>query len=178
MYKDRLTEAMTWLGRQPDTIFIGQSIIYGGNAMFDTLEGVPIEKRIELPIMEEAQMGMSIGLALTGKVVISIYPRFDFLLLAVNQLVNHLDKLEEFTHGQFHARVIIRVGIGSRSPLYPGEQHCGDYTEAFRKILKRVEVIKLDKTVDIVPAYKAVYGLRSLGYTSLMVEDMDLYGME
>src|SRR3990167_7995267 len=124
-YSDELAKAMTWLGEQQDTIFIGQQVCYPGNAMFKTLSGVPMGKRIELPVTEEMQMGMSLGMALTGKTVISIYPRFDFLLLAVNQLVNHLDKLEEFTHGQFHAKVIIRVGIGSRSPLYPGVQHCG-----------------------------------------------------
>src|SRR3990167_5256636 len=123
-YAKELTKAMTWLGEQQDTIFIGQQVCYPGNAMFNTLEGVPMEKRIELPVMEDAQMGISLGMALTGKTVISIYPRFDFLLLAVNQLVNHIDKLDDFTHGQYHAKVIIRVGIGSTKPMYPGVQHC------------------------------------------------------
>lgn len=172
-YFDQLTKTMTWLGAQPDTIFIGQSIAYPGNAVYKTLSGVPMEKRIELPVTEEMQMGMAIGLALTGKAVISIYPRFDFLLLAVNQLVNHLDKLEEFTHGQYHARVIVRVGIGSTKPMYPGVQHCGDYTRAFIKLLK-MPVIKLQKPSEIPVAYQAAYkGKRSV----LIVEDMNLYGM-
>src|SRR3990172_12405002 len=131
-YFDELTASMTWLGAQPDTLFIGQSVAYSGNAIFKTLSGVPMEKRLELPVAEEMQMGMSIGLAMTGKTVISIYPRFDFLLRAMNQLVNHLDELEEFTNGQFKAKVIIRVGIVSTKPLYPGVQHCGDYLDAFK----------------------------------------------
>ena len=135
-YFDELTRTMTWLGEQSDTVFLGQSVAYPGNAIFKTLIGVPMEKRIELPVAEEMQMGMSIGMALIGKTVISIYPRFDFLLLAVNQLVNHLDKLDEFTHGQFKAKVIVRVGVGATKPLYPGVQHCGDYTEAFKKMLR------------------------------------------
>ena len=45
MYKEELTKAMTWLGQQPDTIFIGQSIIYGGEAKFDTLKGTPPVKK-------------------------------------------------------------------------------------------------------------------------------------
>ena len=172
-YFDELTKAMTWLGERPDTIFLGQSIAYPGNAIYKTLSGVPMEKRLELPVAEEMQMGMSIGMALTGKTVISIYPRFDFLLLAMNQLVNHLDKLEEFTHGQYHAKVIIRVGIGATKPLYPGVQHCGDYTEALVKLLKNMWLGRLRRAQDVVPAYMLAYGN---GKSSLIIEDMDLYG--
>ena len=172
-YFDELTKAMTWLGKQPDTIFIGQSVACPGNAIFKTLKSVPMEKRLELPVAEELQMGISIGLALTGKTVISIYPRFDFLLLAVNQLVNHLDKLEEFTHGQYHAKVIIRVGIGATKPLYPGVQHCGDYTEAFTHLLHNIWIGKLRRAQDVVPAYMLAYGN---GKSNLIIEDMNLYG--
>lgn len=170
-YQGELTKAMTWLGQQSDTVFVGQGVCYPGHSMFKTLSGVPIEKRLELPVAEEMQMGMSIGLALTGKTVISIYPRFDFLLLAVNQLVNHLDKLEDFTHGEYHAKVIIRVGIGSTSPMNPGVQHCGDYTEAFRKMLK-MPVASLLYSQDVMKTYQHAY--QSYG-SSLVMEDMNLY---
>ena len=175
-YSKELTRAMTWLGEQPDTIFIGQQVCYPGNAMFKTLEGVPMEKRIELPVMEDAQMGISLGMALTGKTVISIYPRFDFLLLAVNQLVNHIDKLENFTHNQYHAKVIIRVGIGSTKPMYPGVQHCGDYTEAFRKMTKRLNILKIDKSEQAFHAYRCAYNAE-YPVSSLIVEDMGLYAL-
>ena len=171
-YFDELTKAMTWLGERPETVFVGQGVVYPGHAMFKTLSGVPMEKRVELPVAEEMQMGMSLGLALTGRVVISIFPRFDFLLLAVNQLVNHLDKLEDFTHGQFHARVIIRVGVGSTSPLYPGVQHCGDYTEAFRKLLK-MPVIRLCSPAQVLTTYQQCYNEQE---SALMIEEMDSYG--
>lgn len=174
-YFNELQKAMTWLGEQSDTIFLGQSVAYPGNALYKTLSGVPMEKRIEMPVAEEMQMGLSIGLGLTGKTVISIYPRFDFLLCAVNQLVNHLDKLEEFTHNEFRARVIIRVGIGSTSPLYPGIQHCGNYTEAFRQMLQNVRVTELKYPGQIVPAYQTAH---IINHSSLIIEDMDKYGME
>ena len=170
-YSNELTKAMTWLGEQPDTIFIGQSVAYPGNALYGTLSGVPMEKRLELPVAEEMQMGVSIGLALTGKTVISIYPRFDFLLLAMNQLVNHLDRLEEFTHGEYHAKVIIRVGIGSSKPMYPGVQHCGNYTEAFRQMLK-MPVASLLLPQDVLRIYQHAY--KGMG-SCLVIEDMNLY---
>ena len=172
-YQDKFTKAMTWLGEQPDTIFIGQQVCYPGNAMFKTLEGVPMEKRIELPVMEDCQMGIALGMALTGKTVISIYPRFDFLLLAVNQLANHIDKLDDFTHGQYHAKVIIRVGIGSTKPMYPGVQHCGDYTNAFRLLLRSIQVVKLESAHLIIPVYQTAH---HCSCSSLIIEDMNLYG--
>ena len=164
---------MAWLGCQSDTIFIGQGVRYPGHGMFDTLKDVPMDKRIELPVIENAQLGMSLGIALTGKTVISIFPRFDFLLCATDSLVNSLDKLEEFTHGQFHAKVIIRVGIGSTSPLYPGVQHCGDYTEAFRLMLQHISIFTLKASSDIMFWYRTAYSRHS---SSLIVEDLNLYG--
>ena len=171
-YFDELTKAMTWLGEQPDTIFIGQNVEYPGNAIYKTLVGVPMTKRIELPVAEEMQMGISLGMALTGKVVISIYPRFDFLLCAMSQLVNHLDKLGGLTHNEYKARVIVRTGVGSTIPLHPGVQHCGDYTEAFKLLLK-MPVAELRYTQDIMRTYQ--YAYTGLG-SSLIVEEMDLYG--
>jgi len=90
-YKDKLTEAMTYLGEQDNTIFIGQQIVYPGNPMSSTLVNVSKDKMIEVPVMEETQMGMSLGMAMTGKTVITFYPRWNFLVSATNQLINHLD---------------------------------------------------------------------------------------
>ena len=173
-YSEELTKAMTWLGEQPDAVFVGQSIAYTGNAMYKTLSGVPMNKRIELPVAEEMQMGISLGMSLTGKTVISIYPRMDFLLLAVNQLVNHLDKLEEFTHSEYHAKVIIRVGIGATKPMYPGIQHCGDYTLPLRNILRNVRVWRLGRAEEISRIYTNAY---CCSWSSLIIEDMNNYNV-
>ena len=88
---------MTTLSKLDETIFIGQQIVYAGNPMSTTLTEVPKEKMIEVPVMEETQMGMSLGLAITGKSVITFYPRWDFLVSAANQLINHADKFEHMT---------------------------------------------------------------------------------
>ena len=93
-YKDELIKAMKWLGNKQDTVFLGQACAVSGHAISSTLVDVPIEKRIELPVFEEMQLGMSTGMALEGFTTITMYPRFDFFILACNQLVNHLDKME------------------------------------------------------------------------------------
>ena len=74
-YKDALTNAMTILSEKEDTIFIGQQIVYPGNPMSTTLGNVSKDLMIEVPVMEESQMGMSLGMAMQGKFVVTFYPQ-------------------------------------------------------------------------------------------------------
>ena len=80
MYKDSLTNMMTKLGKMDNTVFLGQQILFPGNPMSGTLINVPKEKMIELPVMEDSQMGMSLGMAMAGKFVITFYARWVFLI--------------------------------------------------------------------------------------------------
>ncbi len=98
-YFDEIQISMEWPARDLRTVFIGQAVEVPGTAMSNTVKDIPSGRRIELPVAEEFQMGMTIGLALQGQVSVSIYPRRNFLLLAANQLVNHLDKLGVMSNG-------------------------------------------------------------------------------
>ena len=143
-YADELTKAMDLLAKDPKTIFLGQAVEYPGTAMTNTLKNVPKKKLIEIPVAEEMQLGISNGLALNNYIPISIFPRWNFLLLATNQLINHLDKFEVMSQGLFKTKVIIRTSIGSQRPLHPQHQHVGDFTEAFKKVLSTVDIIRLE----------------------------------
>ena len=138
--KAAITAAMTQLGKDPRTIFVGQNVCYPGHVVYETLQGVPEAQRLEVPVVENTQMGLCTGLALAGYLSICIFPRMDFMLLAMDQLVNHLDKLEEMSRGQFRPKVIIRTMLGNTEPLHPGPQHCQDYTGALRLMLKHCAV--------------------------------------
>ena len=71
-------------------------------------------------------------------------------------MVNHLDKINIMSDGDWNPNVIIRVGKGSDVPLDPGHQHKADYTEEFKTILKHTNVIKLDSHEKILPAQKSI----------------------
>ncbi len=174
-YFDEIKTSMEWLARDPRTVFIGQAVEVPGTAMSNTVIDIPIARRIELPVAEELQMGMSIGLALQGQVPVSIYPRWNFLLLAANQLVNHLDKLGVMSNGGYQPRVIIRTSIGSQRPLHPQFQHIGDFTESLRLMCTTVELVRLDEPRQIFPAYERAL-LRDDGRSTLLVEWGDYYG--
>ena len=173
-YVEHLVKSMEYLAEDERTIFIGQSVKYSGNSIYNTLKTVPDDRKIETPVFEETQMGLSIGLAMEGFVPVTCYPRFDFLLLAVNQLVNHLDKMKEMTWGTFDPRVIIRTSIGAKTPLDGGLQHTQDHTEAFRHLLDNVNVVLLENKEDIIPEYKKAL-TREDNKSTLMIEFGEYY---
>ena len=148
--------------------------MYSGNAIFNTLVEVPKKKKIELPVFEDIQMGMSMGMALNGFIPITCYPRFDFLLLAMNQLVNHLDKVRVMSNNEFKPKVIIRTSVGSKKPLNGGVQHTQDYTKIFKNILTEVNVVSLIDPKDIFNQYKRAY-LRKDSKSTLLIENGDFY---
>ena len=171
---DELTRSMEYLGKFDNTIFIGQSVEVAGTAMRNTLLNIDDSKLVEMPVDEDFQMGLATGMALTGLIPISIFPRWNFLLLATNQIVNHLDKLREITQNINPGKVIIRTGIGSVIPLHPGPQHTGDFTEAFRLMCSNLNIVRLDKTSVIFDEYQKAYE-RTDGVSSLLIEWSDKY---
>ena len=164
-YQKELCEAMQELATDERVVFLGQGVRDPGTFMSTTLQDVPLDKRIELPVAEELQLGMSIGMALTGMIPVSVYPRWQFFLLAANQAVNHLNVMQP--------HVIVRVGVGSTTPLDPGPQHKGDLTEAFRLLMPNTTIVRLENAEQIVPEYRAA--LERKGPT-ILVEIADLYG--
>ena len=174
-YKDELIRSMEYLNTDPRVLFLGQSVSYSGNAIFNTLSSIPNDRKIETPVFEDVQMGMSLGLALEGYIPVTCYPRFDFLICAVNQMINHLDKANLMSRGQMKPRVIIRTSIGSTNPLNGGVQHTQDYTKAFIDMCRdHIEVVMLNDPEEIFPAFEKAL-LREDSKSTLLIENGDFY---
>lgn len=163
-YADAAAQAMAHLAADPRTLFVGQSVAYPGQRLFGTFEAVPMGRRIELPIAEDFQLGFCAGLAMAGHVPVCFYPRLDFLLLAMNQLANHLDWM-----GQ---HVIIRTAIGSRVPLDPGAAHSHDCVAGLRGILVNTVIEEPTTPEALLAAYAAALDRRG---PTLVVERMACY---
>ena len=169
-YKETLCQEMELLSQDSSVIFLGQQV--GVEDFYTTLKNVPIEKRLEMCVAEELQLGMSLGLALEGFLPVSIYQRIDFLPRAADQLVNHLDIIAEMSRFKFNPRVIIRTTIGSHSPLNVGPQHNKNLIEGFSKLLKNIKVIELNTPDEIHEGYKFA---KEYLYSTILVEKQDLY---
>lgn len=173
-YFDELKRAMDWLNLKPDTYFLGQAVSYAGTAITNTLKDVNADKLLEMPVNEDMQMGMTIGMALNGTVPISIYPRWNFLALATNQVVNHLDKIRIMSDNEYSPKVIIRTSIGSQRPIHPQYQHVADLTAGFKAMCDSIDIIRLDEASQIFDSYKYAYE-RTDGRSTILVEWGDFY---
>lgn len=173
-YFEELKKSMNYLGKKKDTIFIGQAVEVAGTAMSNTLKGIKKKKLIELPVTEEMQMGMTLGLSMDHNVTISIFPRLNFLLCGMSQLINHIDKFKVMSGNLIKPKIIIRTGIGSQRPLHPQYQHIGDFSYAIQKMCTTINVVKLNNPKDIFPAYKKAYE-RKDGLNTILVEYGDYY---
>ena len=169
-YFDALTEAMTTFAKHPKALVVGQQTLYDGQRMHASLAGVSMEKRIEMPVAENFQMGFCTGLSLEGYIPLCIFPRIDFLVIAMDQLCNHLDKIAEMS--DFRPKVIIRTSIGAKRPLDPGPQHTQNHVQALRGMLRRIPIEHLTDESQIEGAYKWA---SAADHSSILVENMEFY---
>jgi pyruvate/2-oxoglutarate/acetoin dehydrogenase E1 component len=168
-YYKAICEQMQRLAQDDRVIFLGQQV--ASEDFYGTLKDIPLSKRIEMPVAEEMQLGLSIGLALEGFLPVSVYQRMDFLPRACDQFVNHLNLIPQMSGGLFRPKVIIRTTIGSKFPLDVGPQHSQDLTEMFKAVLK-FPVLKVTTPEEVHYAYD----LAIESDTSVMIiEVQDLY---
>ena len=103
-----------------ETFVIGQGLWspwYVGNSMTDLDKKFGKNRVIDTPVSESATTGAAIGASLTGMKPIVVHPRMDFMLYAMDAIVNQAAKWSHMFGGQAHPGVTIR-GIINRG----GEQ--------------------------------------------------------
>jgi pyruvate/2-oxoglutarate/acetoin dehydrogenase E1 component len=159
------------LAKLPNVIFLGQQV--GAEDFYRTLTDISPDIRIEMPVAEELQMGISIGLALEGYLPISIYQRMDFLPRACDQIVNHLDLIEKASRGKFKPKVIIRTTVGATSPFDVGPQHNKNLMVGFANLVTNINVWSVTTPKEIVGAYNTALTSEK---SSIIIEFQDLYG--
>ena len=131
-YKEAANQVMTELG-QDGAVFVGYNVHNspGGNAM-GTLKNVPDEQKLETPVAENLMAGLAIGMGFEGFKPVLYFERHDFMLVAMDAIVNHIDKIERISHGEYKVPVIIRAVTADAGPFYSGITHSQDFTDMLR----------------------------------------------
>lgn len=102
------------LSTYPRVFAIGQGLWspwYVGNSMTDLEKKFGKHRVIDTPVSELACTGAAIGASLCGYRAIAIHPRMDFMLLAVDQIVNQAAKWSHMLGGRASPAVTIRAII-------------------------------------------------------------------
>ena len=173
-YIEEVNRGMDYFNSHEKTLFIGQAVEYKGTALTHQVKDFAPEKKIELPVAEEFQAGFALGLALEGYIPVSLYPRMNFIILAMNQIVNHLDKWDAMSCGQSKPKVIMKAVVGSQYPLDPGHQHKANYTQVFKSSCQSINVVELLYPEQVFGEYKMALD-REDGVSTMIVEHGDLY---
>ena len=129
-YKDAMIKSMHELASE-GAIFIGYNVRYGD--AIGTLKNVPDDQKIETPVAENLMAGLAIGMSFEGFKPVIYYERHDFMMVAADAIINHIDKIERISHGEFKVPVIIRAVTADAGPFYSGITHSQDFTEVFKK---------------------------------------------
>lgn len=102
------------LENYPEVFVIGQGLWspwYVGNSMTDLDKKFGVERVIDTPVSESACTGAAVGASLAGMKPIVVHPRMDFMLYAMDAVVNQASKWSHMSGGQAHPGVTIRCII-------------------------------------------------------------------
>jgi pyruvate/2-oxoglutarate/acetoin dehydrogenase E1 component len=138
-----------------------------------TLKNVPDSQLIEMPVAENLMVSFAIGLSLKGLKPVVFIERFDFILNALDAIVNHLDKIADISHGEFKPTMILRIVVGNRDkPLFTGRTHTQDFSYGLRQFVS-FPVIQLVQSQEIAFQYKSAHAFLDRRSTAL-IEYKDL----
>lgn len=153
------------LENHPNVFAIGQGLWspwYVGNSMKDLEKRFGRERVIDSPISELACTGAAIGASLAGYRPIVVHPRMDFMLLAMDTIINQAAKWSYMYAGQAHPAVTIR-GIINRG----GEQGA-QHSQALHSLFAHIPGLRV-----VMPS--TVKDARDLLIASVLCDDPVLY---
>ncbi len=116
-YADALNEALIEEMARDERVFvIGEDVdLYGGvfKLTRHLVERFGPHRVVGTPISEEGFVGLAVGAAMTGLCPVVEIMYMDFIMLAMDQMVNQMAKLRYMSGGQFPMPVTIRAQAGA-----------------------------------------------------------------
>ena len=115
-YPEAIREAMEQeMLRDPSVFLMGQGVDDPKRILGTTrglLEKFGPERVFDTPLSEDGMTGFAVGAAVAGLRPVHIHIRMDFILLAVNQIVNMAAKMRYMYGGAVSVPIVVRGLIG------------------------------------------------------------------
>ena len=129
-FKDAVREAIDQAMVQDPSVFVMGLDADDPFGVYGTLVDMTHPQRIiGTPISENAMTGVAMGAALSGMRTIHIHMRVDFMMLAMDQIVNYVSKWRHMFRGQVKVPLVIRAVMGRGWGC--GAQHSGTMQALF-----------------------------------------------
>jgi len=115
-YREAILEGLDLLLKSdPDTYILGEGVD-DASGIFGTTKGLVerygTERVVDIPLAENGMTGIAIGTALTGMRPIFVHMRPDFMILALDQLLNHAAKWSYMSNGEVPVPLTLRAVTG------------------------------------------------------------------
>ena len=165
-YGEAIREAFVYLlEKYPEVFCIGHGLWspwYVGNTMSNLDQLFGRDRIIDTPVSELACTGASVGASLFGYRPIAIHPRMDFMMLAVDQIINQAAKWSLMLGGQVSPTVTVRAIINR------GGEQGAQHSQALHAWFAHIPGLRV-----VMPA--TVQDARDLLISSVLCDDPVMY---
>jgi len=163
------------LNKYPEVFVIGQGLWspwYVGNSMTDLDKEFGVERIIDTPVSESACTGAAVGAALAGMKPILVHPRMDFMLYAMDAIVNEAAKWSSMMAGQAHA------GVTIRSIINRGGEQGAQHSQALHSWFTHIPGLRVVMPYSVSDARDLLIASVLSGDPVIYIDDRWLYSNE
>ena len=175
-YSEAMNEGFNQiLKADKDVFIIGQGLWspwYVGSTMTDLEKRFGKERILDSPVSENATTGIAIGAAMAGKKAIVVHPRMDFMLLAMDPIINQASNWSYL----FNAKVPVPIVI--RSIVNRGGEQGAQHSQALQSFFMHVPGIKVVMPATAEDAKGLLYGSILDNNPVIFIDDRWCYDQE
>ena len=163
------------LAKYPEVFVIGQGLWspwYVGNSMTDLDKKFGVERIIDTPVSESACTGAAVGAALAGMKPIVVHPRMDFMLYAMDAIVNQAAKWSHMVGGQ------AAPGLTIRSIINRGGEQGAQHSQALHAWFAHVPGLRVVMPATVADARDLLIASVLCPDPVIFIDDRWLYELE
>ncbi len=163
------------LEKYPEVFIIGQGLWspwYVGNSMTDLDKKFGVGRVIDTPVSESACTGAAVGAALAGMKPIMVHPRMDFMLYAMDAIVNQAAKWSHMVGGQAAPSVTIR------SIINRGGEQGAQHSQALHSWFAHIPGLRVVMPATVADARDLLVASVLCKDPVLFIDDRWLYELE
>lgn len=163
------------LDKYPEVFVIGQGLWspwYVGNSMTDLDKKFGTDRVIDSPVSESACTGAAVGASLAGMKPIVVHPRMDFMLYAMDAIVNQAAKWSHMVGGQ------ASPGLTIRSIINRGGEQGAQHSQALHAWFAHVPGLRVVMPATVADARDLLIASVLSPDPVMFIDDRWLYDLE